>query len=286
VAVEVDGAGTGPTEGTPPGVEQRFREASRDVGRLIVDPLEDERRRLATIRIGGDDHERRLGGTPPRRTAEADRETAREDDSRREGEGEGNRGRNSETGNEGTEQRGRDDRSGQNDREGESERRGGRERDSNDLSKIYVVKAGDTLSEISQRELGTSKVWKLILLANSDKISRAEDIRPGMKLELPAVVIPPEERPRRPDGSYDPTPDDGDVRAGRFYVVKPGDSFRKIARLEYNDEAMWKALWDVNRGRLGLEAPNKLRVGQKVKVPRLVRVERTEETTTETVRLD
>jgi len=49
----------------------------------------------------------------------------------------------------------------------------------------YVVKKGDTLSEISLDRLGTSKRWEEILELNSDKLDEATDIAVGMKLRLP-----------------------------------------------------------------------------------------------------
>lgn len=54
----------------------------------------------------------------------------------------------------------------------------------------YVVRSGDTLSEIAVMHYGSSRLWRVILDANSDKIRSATDIRPGMRL-----VIPPNPRP-------------------------------------------------------------------------------------------
>lgn len=52
--------------------------------------------------------------------------------------------------------------------------------------RTYVVKKGDTLSEIAQRELGTATRWEEILKLNAGRIDRAEDIWIGMELTLPA----------------------------------------------------------------------------------------------------
>jgi len=51
--------------------------------------------------------------------------------------------------------------------------------------RTYTVKKGDTLSEISQAELGTSKRWEEILGLNRSKLDEATDIRIGMKIKLP-----------------------------------------------------------------------------------------------------
>jgi len=52
---------------------------------------------------------------------------------------------------------------------------------------IYVVKKGETLSQISQKPevYGTSKRWKEIFEANRDQISNPDKIVPGMKLRVP-----------------------------------------------------------------------------------------------------
>ncbi len=49
----------------------------------------------------------------------------------------------------------------------------------------YTIKSNDTLSEISQRELGTSRRWQEILELNSDTLSEATDIRVGQVIRLP-----------------------------------------------------------------------------------------------------
>ncbi|GAB4383811.1 MAG: hypothetical protein Kow0022_04560 [Phycisphaerales bacterium] len=52
--------------------------------------------------------------------------------------------------------------------------------------RIYVVKANDTLSQIAQRELGTSKRMEEILRLNKDKIRNPDEIYEGLKLVLPS----------------------------------------------------------------------------------------------------
>ena len=50
----------------------------------------------------------------------------------------------------------------------------------------YTVKSGDTLSEISQTMLGTSKRWREILDLNKNVLEDAESLRVGMTLKIPA----------------------------------------------------------------------------------------------------
>jgi LysM repeat protein len=47
---------------------------------------------------------------------------------------------------------------------------------------LYKVREGDTLSEISQKLLGTVKRMNELITMNSDKIRDADDIRVGMEL--------------------------------------------------------------------------------------------------------
>ncbi|MEL6330401.1 MAG: LysM peptidoglycan-binding domain-containing protein [Planctomycetota bacterium] len=51
---------------------------------------------------------------------------------------------------------------------------------------MYVVRRGDTLSQISQRLLGTVRRQGEILALNSDKIRDADDLWAGLELRMPA----------------------------------------------------------------------------------------------------
>lgn len=50
----------------------------------------------------------------------------------------------------------------------------------------YTVQDGDTLGAIAKRTLGSSGAWQAILDANKSVISEPEDLRPGMRLKIPA----------------------------------------------------------------------------------------------------
>lgn len=52
---------------------------------------------------------------------------------------------------------------------------------------VYLVKPGDTLGGIAVRFYGDASRWKAILDANSGTLRRPADLRPGMKLLIPAV---------------------------------------------------------------------------------------------------
>ncbi len=53
-------------------------------------------------------------------------------------------------------------------------------------SQAYVVRSGDTLSEISLRKLGTSRRWREVQRLNG--LDSGTGLRVGMKLKLPAVA--------------------------------------------------------------------------------------------------
>lgn len=52
--------------------------------------------------------------------------------------------------------------------------------------KTVIVRAGDSLSLIAQRELGNANRWREIFNANRDQISNPDLIHPGQKLKLPS----------------------------------------------------------------------------------------------------
>ena len=54
-------------------------------------------------------------------------------------------------------------------------------------TKTYVVKSGDSLSEIAQREMGDGDRWKELYEANKAAIGDDPDlIHPGLELTIPA----------------------------------------------------------------------------------------------------
>jgi len=51
--------------------------------------------------------------------------------------------------------------------------------------RIYVVKAGDSLSKIAKTQYGNANQWKKIYEANKDVIKNPDLIQPGWKLRIP-----------------------------------------------------------------------------------------------------
>jgi len=52
--------------------------------------------------------------------------------------------------------------------------------------RIYTVRRGDTLSGIALRFYGNATYWRAILQANRTRLRRPADLRPGMRLVVPA----------------------------------------------------------------------------------------------------
>ena len=54
-------------------------------------------------------------------------------------------------------------------------------------------------------------------------------------------------------------------RTPKTWLVRPGDSLRKIARQVYGDESLWKAIRDANVGKVGRDGA--ITVGSTLVVP-------------------
>jgi nucleoid-associated protein YgaU len=66
------------------------------------------------------------------------------------------------------------------------QRQGERGGQSATTTKTYTVKAGDTLSDIAQSEMGDAKRWPELYAANKDAVGDNPDmIHPGLELKIP-----------------------------------------------------------------------------------------------------
>lgn len=54
-----------------------------------------------------------------------------------------------------------------------------------EMVKVYVVKAGDTLSKIAEKMLGDANRWQEIAEANRGIIGDPDVIKPGTELTIP-----------------------------------------------------------------------------------------------------
>ena len=62
-----------------------------------------------------------------------------------------------------------------------------------------------------------------------------------------------------------PAPDPGAWDATQWYEVKRGDTLSKIAKEVYGDASLYPKIFEANRD--SLKNPDKIRVGQKLRIP-------------------
>ena len=113
---------------------------------------------------------------------------------------------------------------------------------------LYVVRQGDTLSEIALHFYGngTEPFWRRIYNANRAVVGDDPDlIRPGECLRIPFPPSLPCQ-----------------------YVVKYGDTLSDIALHVYGDgtEPGWRTIYEANRDVIGAD-PNVVQSGQCLNIP-------------------
>jgi nucleoid-associated protein YgaU len=121
------------------------------------------------------------------------------------------------------------------------------------------VKAGDTLSELAARHLGSASKWEDLLEANSQKLSDPESLRVGMKLRLPGKTTGGQAATATPSRPSTPT------RSGKTYTVRPGDNLTEIAEKTLGDGSRWRDVFQANRDKL--KSADRLIVGQELRIP-------------------
>lgn len=123
----------------------------------------------------------------------------------------------------------------------------------------YTVRAGDTLSQIAERELGSSRRWSEIQALNGG--IDPGSIYEGMVLRLPsgsasAGSLRTIESPQSVD--FPPK-----TSVAGSYTVRPGDSLSQIAQDHLGGASRWKEIVAFNPG----IDPDRLIVGDKLRLP-------------------
>ena len=136
--------------------------------------------------------------------------------------------------------------------------------------RVHVVQKGDTLSEISGTYYGTCRKWEVILQANRDLIGAPEDLRPDMKLVIPALKEPePASQPMVTEATRSGGPvrlsAETPVAGKKYYDVKPGDTLWTIAEEAYGSGIEWKRILKANSAVLG--EPEDLRANMRLVLP-------------------
>ncbi len=132
-----------------------------------------------------------------------------------------------------------------------------------DGAQEYVIREGDTLSDIAGRELGQPDLYPMIYEANRDVLRDPESIPVGQKIRIPLLHRPTaaqtthrhvaEPAPPAPSG------------LGRTYEVQENDTLIRIARRFYQRDAMYVEILRANRDQLA--APEDLRAGMILVLP-------------------
>jgi len=125
----------------------------------------------------------------------------------------------------------------------------------NPAAGVYVVQAGDTLSGIAQKALGSAKRWREISELNpkvdpSRLFVGAKLALPGGSASAPNVAAPKRSKPQA-------------STSGRVYVVQTGDMLSTIAQRELGSARHWRAIADLNPK----VDPDRLFVGAKLRLP-------------------
>jgi LysM repeat protein len=136
----------------------------------------------------------------------------------------------------------------------------------------YQIKSGDTLSQISQRELGTVKRQGEIKALNADVDWMR--IRPGQLIKMPARgkkiegVTPGPNAGTTPGRTLEGGPSaGGTIKPGEYYVTKPGDTVQSVARDAYESVERWPELWARNLSAIpSIETP--IKPGTRIFIPK------------------
>lgn len=145
-----------------------------------------------------------------------------------------------------------------------------------DSLRVYVIRAGDTLSSIAARELGSVSLADNIYLLNRDVISDPDRLLAGEKIRLPIreTLTNGSGFPSPAGGSFDrpgggPPPPGGPLsrplEGRKMHRVNRGETLSSIAQYYYGSSMEWRVIYEANRNLLA--NPNQLAVGMELVIP-------------------
>lgn len=138
----------------------------------------------------------------------------------------------------------------------------------------YIVKAGDNLWKIAEREMKDGYQWTT--LANANGISSPYVVTEGQKLTIPTPdptienLMTTAEKPVEPTAPVKTveTTVSEEVKTEGTHTVVAGENLWKIAVSEYQDGYKWVEIYRANKALIG-NNPGIIRVGQKLALPSL-----------------
>lgn len=124
----------------------------------------------------------------------------------------------------------------------------------------HTVLAGESLSTISQAELGTPDRWVEIFDLNRDALAGPDEIVVGQVLDVPSPPVAVPAAPPVPE-----TPPAPGQPTTRPHTVAAGESLSTIAQAELGTSERWVEIFFVNREVLA--SPDVIEVGGVLNVP-------------------
>lgn len=123
----------------------------------------------------------------------------------------------------------------------------------------YKVQEGDTYGSLARTRLGKESLWTEIQKLNP--AIKPEKLRAGTEIQLPtsAAVAAEAKAQKGLDKPLVPAP-----AGGRGYLVKKGDSFARIAKVELGSDKRVNELMELNPS----VAPEKLKPGMTLQLPK------------------
>jgi nucleoid-associated protein YgaU len=123
-------------------------------------------------------------------------------------------------------------------------------------AKTHVLKAGETLSAIAQRYLGSANRWPEI--ARTNNLSDPSRVPIGTRL---VISLAPVQTTRATTSPAQPT----QRSTPRTITVRDGETLSDIAKRELGSAGKWQTIWKANVSTL--PNPNKVSVGMVLKLP-------------------
>jgi nucleoid-associated protein YgaU len=126
----------------------------------------------------------------------------------------------------------------------------------------YVVKAGQTLSDVAGELLGSRGRWRELYEANKDKLPDPDHVVAGMTLTFPSekATASPKRAVATTTTASSPR---SSSQGSRTYTVAKGDTLYSIARAQLGAGGRWREIAQLN----GIDGAG-LRAGDELRLPK------------------